>query len=93
MHKEADEMGIVFGGIQQVSRFFDYMTIDEDEDVVKIMSSSIEEIQGKPTKLPGHAFRTIFCILNTVRQKHIIWHHRRFQRVRRGSPAGRVYNM
>lgn len=69
--KKLDDMGIVFNGFEQVSRFFDYMTIDEDEDVVKSMSKSIEEIQGKPTKIAGACLSDYFLYLKHGSPKSI----------------------
>jgi len=69
--EKLDKLGIIYNGIEQVSRFFDYMTIDEDEDVVKIMSSSIEQIQGKPTKIAGACLSDYFLYLKHGSPKSI----------------------
>ena len=69
--EKLDKMDIVFNGIEHVSRFFDYMTIDEDEDVVKIMSESIEEIQGRPTKIAGACLSDYFLYLKHGSPKSI----------------------
>lgn len=69
--EKLDKMGIVFNGFEQVSRFFDYMTIDEDEDVVKSMSKSIEEVKGKPTKIAGACLSDYFLYLKHGSPKSI----------------------
>ena len=64
-------MGIDFGGIEQVSRYFDYMSIDEDEDIVKMMSKNIEQVQGKPTVIAGACLSDYFLYLKHGSPKSI----------------------
>ena len=69
--EKLDKMGIDFHGFTQVSRYFDYMTIDEDEEIVKIMGKCIEEIQGKPTKIAGACLSDFFLYLKHGSPKSI----------------------